>query len=97
VNDAKEPTAKAEACWDDDTLTSLGFTNIGVGGTGCDTVHGSKHQGMSFAEAKWKVHGVRGTNSLKTRKKSETTSKPNDVIKPPTTKMDENLPSSRNA
>ena len=89
VNNTEEPTAKAEGCWDGDTLSQLGFTNIQVGGGGRDTDHQNKNQGVSFAEAEWKVQGVRGTNPLKVKKKVITTHTKDDVAKPPTTIVDE--------
>ena len=55
VNNTEEPTTKASGCWDGDTLANLGFTNLQTGGTGHDAGHGVTNQGVSFAEAKWKV------------------------------------------
>ena len=45
---------------------------------------GPKDQGVSFAEAEWKMQGVRGTNPLKVKKKIKTTIKSGDVVKAPT-------------
>ena len=70
VNSTDEPTTKASGCWNGDTLANLGFTNLQTGGTGRDAGHGVKKQGVSFAEAEWKVQGVCGTNPLKVKKKS---------------------------
>ena len=75
VNNTDEPPTKAGGCWDGDTLANLGFTNIQLGGTGHDADHDGQNQGVSFAEAKWKVQGVCGTNPLEVRKKTNTTSK----------------------
>ena len=65
----------------------MGFANLQVRGTGRDAGHGVKNQGVSFAEAKWKVQGVCGTNPLKVKMKSKTTIKSSDVVKRPTTKV----------
>jgi hypothetical protein len=89
VNNVEEPTAKAEGCWDGDTLSHLGFTNIQVGGAGRDADHEVKTQGVSFAEAEWKVQGVRGTNPLKVKRKTKTASMKSDVATPPATIVDE--------
>ena len=55
VNNTENPTNKAEGCWDGDTLADLGFINIQVGGAGRDAEQEDQDQGLSFAEAKWKV------------------------------------------
>ena len=89
VNNTEEPAAKSEGCWDGVTLTHLGFTNLQVEDTGCDTNHDNQDQGVSFAETEWKVQGVRGTNPLKVKKKIKTTLKSSDAAHASTIKMDE--------
>ena len=103
INNTVKPTTKDEGCWDGNTMADLGFTNIQVEGTGCDAdhKHGQDHTGcdadhkhgqdqeVSFAEAKWKVQGVRGTTILRVRKKVKTTPKLDDIAKLPTSKMEE--------
>merc|ERR1712086_954464 len=87
---SEEPTTTASGgCWDSDTLGDLGFTNLQVGGTGCDAGHGSKDQGVTLAEAGWKVQGVRGTNPLKVKSITKTAIKSDDVVTPVTTKVTE--------
>ena len=75
ANKSEEPASKASGCGNGDTLSNLGFANIQIGGTGCDAGHGSKDQGVSFAEVDWKLQGVRGTNPLKVKKNTKTTVK----------------------
>ena len=90
TNKSEEPTTTASGgCWDGDTLGDLGFTNLQVGGTGRDAGHGSKDQGVTLAEAGWKVQGVRGTNPLKVKSRIKTAIKSDDVAKPVTTKVTE--------
>ena len=90
MNKSEEPTTTASrGCWDGDTLGDLGFTNLQVGGTGCDAGHGSKDQGVTLAEAGWKVQGVHGTNPFKAKGRTKTTIKFDDVVKPVTTKVTE--------
>ena len=88
MNKSEEPTTKASGgCWDGDTLGDLGFTNLQVGGTGRDAGHGSKDQGVTLAEAGWKVQGVRGTNPFKVKTRLKTTIKSDDVATPVTIKV----------
>ena len=55
VNNTEEPAAKSKGCWDDDTLSCLGFSNIQVGGTDRDANHENQDQGVSFVTKVWKV------------------------------------------
>ena len=88
VINTEEPAVKAEGCGDGDTMINLGFTTIQIGGTYLDADTEDQDQGAPFAEAKWKVQGVRGTNPVKIKKKIKTTSKSDDTAHASMIKVD---------
>ena len=47
VNNVEEPATKSKGCWDGDTLSHLGFSNIQVGGTECDEDHADQDLGVA--------------------------------------------------
>ena len=63
------------------------FSIISACGTGRDAER--QDQGVSFAEAEWKVQGVRNTNPLKVKKKINTTLKLSNAVHASTIKVDE--------
>ena len=79
VSDIKEPVTKSKECWDGDTLSHLGFSNIQVGGTDRDVDHENQDQGVALVTKVWKKQGVRGTNPLKTKRKVKTSFKECDM------------------
>ena len=79
VDDIKEPATKSKGCWDVNTLSHLGFSNIQVEGTDRDADPEHQDQGVSFVTKVWKVHGVGGTNPLKTKRKVKPNLKTCDV------------------
>ena len=54
VDNTKEQATKSKGCWDDNTLSHLGFCNIQVGGTDRDMDHENQDQGVSFVTKVWK-------------------------------------------
>ena len=79
VNGTEEPSTKSKRCWDGDTLSRLGFSNIQVGGIDCDADHENQEQGVSFLTKVWKVQGAAGTNPLKVKRKVTTNHKTCDM------------------
>jgi hypothetical protein len=79
VNEPEDPAAKADGCWDGDTLTNLGFINIWIRSAACDVDHGNQGQEVLFAEGEWKMQGVRGINSLNNKRKVKTTPKSSEA------------------
>ena len=88
VNDIKESAAKSKGCWDDDTLSHLGFSDTQVRGTDRDVDHKNQDQGVSFVTKIWKVQGVGGTDLLKAKRKVETNRKMCDVADAPIIKAE---------
>ena len=70
INNTDEPSMKAEGCWDRDTLTNLGFTNIQVGITIYVVDHRNQDQGVLLAEVERKVQGMCSTNPFKLKRKT---------------------------